>query len=107
MKIFADDFKAFNTDDDGKILQDDLNNGQQPVEWSNKWLLRFYVGKCDVMHYGHQGNKFKYTMQEDRVERDVSETTDEKDLGLVFDPTMNLNKHTGIVATNANKVMES
>ncbi len=105
VKIFADDtkaFKAVNTDEDGKLLQDDLNN---LCEWSNKWLLRFNVGKCGVMHYGHQGSKFKYTMQEDGVERDVSEITEEKDLGVVFDPSMNFSKHSGLVAAKANKVI--
>ena len=46
-------------------------------------------------------------MQEDGVEREVTEIDEEKDLGVVSDPPISFSKHIGQVATKANKVITS
>ena len=54
VKIFADDTKVFTAvheDADWKRLQKDLDNLS---DWSDRWQLRFNVGKCGVMHYDNQ-----------------------------------------------------
>ncbi len=39
------------------------------------------------------------------MESEVTETDEDKDLGVVFDPTMSFSKHIGQVAAKANKVI--
>ena len=57
------------------------------------------------MHYGNQQEKFTYKIQEEGVERDLVETKEEKDLGVIFNPTMMFSKHTGMVANKANCIL--
>ena len=105
VKIFADDtklFKAIHSEEDSKQLQKDLNSS---CDWSDKWLLRFNVGKCGIMHYGNQEVTHTYTMQEDGVQRNVTETQEEKDLGVLFDPSLKFSKHVGLIASRANRIL--
>lgn len=105
VKIFADDTKLFNCihgDEDRKKLQKDLD---QLCEWSDKWLLRFNVGKCGIMHYGRQDELYEYTMQENGEERDLKETLEEKDLGVLFDPSFKFSKHIGLISSRANRIL--
>ena len=49
---FADDFKLFvviKTPQDSKLLQKYLDT---LADWSDKWLLKFSVSKCKLMHIG-------------------------------------------------------
>ena len=55
--------------------------------------------------YGNQNEKFTYNMQEEGVKRDLVETKEEKDLGVIFDPTMTFTKHIGMVASKANRIL--
>ena len=95
-------FKAIHDEEDSRQLQRDLNS---LCDWSNKWLLRFNVGKCGLMHYGNQETKYNYTMQENGVERELAETEEEKDLGVLFDPSFKFTKHVGLIASRANKIL--
>ena len=53
------------------------------------------------MHYGNQKEKFTNKMQEEGVERDLVETNEEKDLGVIFNPTMMFSKHISMVANKS------
>jgi hypothetical protein len=58
--LFADDAKLskyINNEDDCSLLQDNLNKLQ---EWSNTWLLKLNIKKCNVMSVGRE---IKYTYQ--------------------------------------------
>ncbi len=35
----------------------------QLCTWADKWGMVFNVGKCKVMHMGHQNPAFNYTMK--------------------------------------------
>ena len=89
VKIFADDTKVFtsiNSEDDCVKLQADLESLSQ---WSDKWQLRFNVGKCGVMHYCQDHDEIHtYTMHEEGVERKLGILQEEKDLGVIFDPSL-------------------
>jgi len=53
IKMFADDTKIWAkiaVREDAGSLQEDLN---RLVQWSEKWLLKFNLDKCKVMHIGH------------------------------------------------------
>ena len=79
-KIFADDtklIKVVDFVDDADVLQRDLN---RLCEWCKTWKMEFNTGKCKVMHYGANNNRFLYHM-----EGNVLETTkEEKDLGVYW-----------------------
>jgi len=52
IKLFADDTKIWqsrSSKEDSVTLQDDLHSLSK---WSNRWLLKFNLGKCKVMHIG-------------------------------------------------------
>ena len=105
VKIFADDtklFKAIHSEEDSRELQKDLNS---LCDWSDKWILRFNMGMCGIMHYGNQEVIHTYIMQEDSVQRNVTETREEKDLGVLFDPSLKFSKHVGLIASRANRIL--
>ena len=60
-------------------LQQDLDSLQN---WSDKWLLRFNPDKCKVMHIGHDC-KFLYMIKQDGKSYRLSETVQERDLGVL------------------------
>ena len=80
MMMFTDDTKMWTdiaTADDAESLQQDLN---RLGEWSDKWLLRFNLAKCKMMHIGHD-IPTKYTMKEEEKITVLEQTVEEKDLG--------------------------
>ena len=87
VKIFADDtkiFRAVETLEDCEALQDDINKAKN---WSEQWQLPFHVEKCKIMHFGGENREHVYTMNN----TEISSTDLEKDLGVHFDMTGNLN----------------
>ena len=105
VKIFADDTKVFtqvNDEEDCRNLQRDLENLSQ---WSDKWQLKFNVSKCGVMHYGNQPTQQIYTMSEEGDRRELGVLTEEKDLGVKFDPSLKFSKHVAMVANKANRMV--
>ena len=79
-KIFADDTKVFThvlSDDDCCKLQKDLDNLSL---WSDRWQLKFSVGKCGVMHYGLQPDPKSYSMSE-KGKKQLG-VLEEEDLGI-------------------------
>jgi ribonuclease P/MRP protein subunit RPP40 len=79
LKKFADDTKlgkTVRTEKDREELQVALD---QLCTWADKWGMVFNVGKCKVMHMGHQNPAFIYTMKRQVLE----ETMEEKDIGVM------------------------
>ncbi len=71
--------KTVRTEKDREELQEALD---QLCAWAEKWgmdRMVFNVGKCKVMHMGHQNPVFKYTMKGQVLE----ETKEEKDIGVM------------------------
>lgn len=86
MLMCADDanlMRRIETDNDCKILQDDLNRLQS---WSKTWLLEFNTSMCKVMEMGSRARRPKgqYIMKENYL---LIMTRGEKDLGI--DITLN------------------
>jgi len=75
---FADDTKIWakvNELSDGAKLQAELS---RLVQWSGDWQMMFNIGKCKVMHFGHNNPSLKYYMNSKELEA----VTVEKDLGV-------------------------
>jgi hypothetical protein len=68
--MLADDTKIFRIskgEDDKETLQDDLTKLE---EWSDKWLLKFHLGKCKYMKISksknEETNSYKLLGQDNR-----------------------------------------
>ena len=58
------------------------------------------------MHYGqHKEDQFTHTMHEEGIERELGVLQEEKDLGVMFDPTLRFSKHVSMVANKANRIL--
>jgi hypothetical protein len=76
---FADDTKVgrvIRNDSDKAALQTALD---RLMQWSDKWGMRFNVGKCKVMHTGRSNLKRDYVMGGAVLEK----TGEERDLGVI------------------------
>jgi len=95
-KLYADDTKILS-----EVVSMECLNGLQSdldkaFEWTQKWLLKFNVSKCVVMHYGSNNKKSPlYIDGKQLLESDM-----EKDLGVIF--TTNLKWKNQVIAS-ANK----
>ena len=101
IKMFADDTKLYGpvrNHADARIIQDDLNILSA---WSNKWLLRFNVSKCKVMHCGRVNPKFSYYMEHSGDLKKLEETEAEMDLGVYISNTMKPTLHGRKAASKA------
>ena len=110
VSLFADDSKIFTrittqskglkvTGPNGnEVLQDDLNKIQ---EWAKKWKMEFNVEKCKVMHIGRANPKNTYVMND----IELSETKEEKDLGVTIDCRLEFDRHIKNIVAKANRTL--
>jgi len=82
--MFADDTKIWciiKETDDGLMLQSgDLDS---LIKWTDKWLVKFNIKKCKVMHLGHKLNT-QYYMKEEGAILTLATTEEESDLGVII-----------------------
>ena len=102
MKLYADDTKLYRMiqdSSDSQAIQDDL---MMLCDWSDKWLLKFNLEKCTVMHCGPSNPRITYYMkQEGRQLYPLAETTLEKDLGVHVSNTLKPTTHCQRAANKA------
>ena len=97
-RIFADDtkiFRAIESMDDTTALQEDL---MKLATWSSKWQLPFNESKCKVIHFGRKNPHHNYNMNNVQLEAE----TEEKDLGVTFDPDLKFGPHIRNIISKAN-----
>ena len=98
--LFADDTKVFRqiiSERDNLVLQQDIN---KLLIWSSHWLLKFHPDKCVCMGVGYsQEEKISYTMNG----QVLSETSCEKDLGVLFDKSLKFDQHINSIINKANR----
>ena len=78
-----------------EVLQRDLDNMKM---WAEKWKMEFNVGKCKVMHLGRLNQCQSYTMGGENLEV----TTEERDLGVLFDNKLDFGNHITIIRAITN-----
>ena len=100
-KIFADDTKLYNYASNHRTLQNDLHSIQQ---WSQKWDLHFNVSKCKTIHFGAQNPEHQYNL-DPSSHVTIPTGSEEKDLGVIFDQTLNFDKHINEKVGKANCVL--
>ena len=97
-KIFADDTKIYNKSSEAKIIQEDLDRVE---EWSKTWQLHFNNSKCKCLYYGRNNPQNPYYLSGETI----TTCTQEKDLGITFDPDLNFKTHINNITSKANQVL--
>ena len=67
-------------------LQKDLLELQK---WATKWKMSFSINKCKIMHLGYGNGKQEYELNA----AFLSDSTEEKDLGVLIDNDLNFSRH--------------
>jgi hypothetical protein len=104
-KLFADDTKLYapiSSEQDCETIQQDLDILNR---WSDEWLLRFNSSKCKLMHLGSKNPKHSYYMNQGGQATLITEITEEKDLGVTFDPSLKFSLHVNNIVSRANGVV--
>jgi ribonuclease P/MRP protein subunit RPP40 len=79
-------------------LKDDL---MALTKWCYDWQMEFNVKKCKVMHFGHHNLGTIYTMNE----VDLTETKEEKDLGVLICQDLKVSRQCLTAAKKANQIL--
>jgi len=104
IKMFADDtklWKKIESEADICDLQADLKHLE---EWNKKWLLKFNLDKCTVMHVGH-GLDTQYVMEQDDQSWNLTAVSEEKDLGVLMSNDLKVSKQCAAAARKASNVL--
>lgn len=104
IRMFADDVKlsaAIKTETDGKVLQHDLDSLSN---WSEKWLLRFNLDKCKLLHIGHCHNT-SYNLRDGTVTKQLVVVEEEKDLGVYTTADLHFSTQCSKAAARASSVL--
>ena len=99
MKLFADDakiYQAIESFDDISLIQNDIEN---LLKWSKDWQLPLNLDKCKGIHYGNKNPNHKYTIGGQPLNID----TEEKDVGVIFDPLLKFRQHISKMVSKANQ----
>ena len=100
-KMFGDDatlYRRIKEPDHRTILQKDLDKLH---EWSNRWLLQFNEDKCKVMHIGRTNTAHQYHLGSTHL----TQTYQEKHLGVLATPHLKLTAQVAKAAPSANSVL--
>ena len=107
--MFADDTKLYTRSDQGKAtdeLQEDLKKLE---DWSNRWLLKFHPQKCNVIKFGRKKSEAEYYMtggcNRASTILKLTESEEEKDLGVVVDNKLSFKQHVTQSTAKANKIL--
>ncbi|XP_041483858.1 uncharacterized protein LOC121430607 [Lytechinus variegatus] len=98
---FADDTKlihAVQTDDDIQGMQQSINHLDR---WAAKWLMRFNIDKCGVMHFGSKNPNQVYSLNGSALK----ETVEEKDLGILVNKSLKVASQCAAAAKRGNMVL--
>ena len=106
-KMFADDakcrFSAIETRNDQHELQEDLFDS---CEWGKDWLLEHNIKKCKCIQYGNVKYEFEYKMtNKDNEVISITNESEEKDLGIMFEENLKCHKHITMTVKRANKLV--
>ena len=72
---------------------------------ANKWDLYFNISKCGILHFGKNLNNCKYFMVLNDVFEEIKSVSEERDLGVVFDCSLNFDSHIQKIISKANQML--
>ena len=100
-KLYADDTKIISEMVSVDCVQKIQNDLDRAFKWTQDWLLKFNVNKCIVMHYG--SNNEKGPIYIDGIQ--LTESTTERDLGVIFSTNLKWNNQVTTAANKANQML--
>ena len=98
IKIFADDTKVariVESQEDGDKMQQVIDSLEK---WATNWEMTFNAKKCKILHVGNQNPMHEYTLYGERI----TETSEEKDLGVWTERSLKPTKQCAAAARSAN-----
>ena len=98
---FADDTKfvhRVDTLENRQKMQDGINKLN---EWATLWQMTFNLGKCSILHLGHNNPRHDYTMGGEKLGTVASE----KDIGINIHESLKPSLHCAMAAKKANSVL--
>ena len=98
VKIFADDVKMVVNPTNMPDIESDL---EELCLWESKWLLKFNLDKCFVLHVGKTNPRNTYNFHGD----DLTNTVKEKDLGVLFNEKFNFTDAISAFVSKAKSVL--
>ena len=90
--------KSFNHD----VVQMHINN---MLMWSSNWCLYLNTNKCSVLHSGEKNTDCDYFMPIGEFDFKINNNQSVIDLGVTFDPNLNLNCHIYEITHKATKIL--
>lgn len=105
IKLFADDTKIWTQIKDGQDREKLQGNLNKLGDWSNKWLLKFNIGKCKRMHLGTKNDGNQYYMLNAEERSTLTKITEERDLGVWTTDTMKVEKQCHAAANQATSAL--
>ena len=100
-KMFAD-VKIYSRSFNHGIEQMDITN---MLKWSSNWCLYFNTNKCNVLHSREKNTDCDYFMSIGDVDYKLNNSQTVKDLGVTFDPKLNLNHNINEVTHKETKIL--
>jgi hypothetical protein len=97
---FADDTKLMGRmggPEDVSKLQGDID---ALVEWAQKWMMRFNIDKCKIVHVGRNNVQAKYSIKGTYLKK----VTEEKDLGVIISEDLKPSKHCQMAYSKATRM---
>ena len=73
--------------------------------WSRNWCLYLNTNKCSVLHSREKNTDCDNFMSIGEVDYKINNGQLAKDLGVTFDPKLNINHHTYEVTHKATKIL--
>ena len=98
IQLFADDLKLFNTSNNHKLLQSDLDN---LFSWSSKWQLSISLSKSNVLYVGKKNPKLEYYLGNHLLENLGSSC---KDLGVHISSNLDSSVHCENIVSRASRI---
>ena len=102
--LFADDlklFKGIHDMSDCNSLQSDMN---RVFSWSEEALLKFHPSKCKHIRIGHsKAETHEYYLGDPSLL--MTESVEEKDLGVIIDTTLSFERHIASKISKANSIL--
>ena len=101
-KMFADDVKIYNKLFNHGIEQMDINN---ILSWLSNLCIYLNTNKCNLLHSREKKTYCDYFMPIGEVDYKLNNSQTVKDLGVTFDPKLNLSYNIDEITHKATKIL--